>query len=171
MDSNSKITLSGDSGETTNLLIATRKKTEQQRALTGVISRIRESLELNVIFGTTATDRVAVFQFDPSRDWEGEFISESVNPDFLSALTTKVYDHCFGPQYAAFYEAGRMQVVDDIQNANLSPCHMEILGQFQVRSKSNQLASMTCNIELNRMVSLGYQYLLSMRKLSLELFH
>ena len=142
MDSNSKITLSGDSGETTNLLIATRKKTEQQRALTGVISRIRESLELNVIFGTTATevrelldaDRVAVFQFDPSRDWEGEFISESVNPDFLSALTTKVYDHCFGPQYAAFYEAGRMQVVDDIQNANLSPCHMEILGQFQVRS-------------------------------------
>ena len=57
-----------------------------------------------------------------------------MKPDFLSALSAKVYDHCFGPQYAAFYEAGRMQVVDDISKANLSPCHADILGQFQVRS-------------------------------------
>ena len=142
MDPHIKITLSEDSTEMNDSLILVRKQTEQQRTLTRVISRIRESLELNVIFGTTATevrelldaDRVAVFKFDPSRDWEGEFISESVNPDFLSALTTKVYDHCFGPDYAPLYEAGRMQVVDDIQKANLSPCHREILGQFQVRS-------------------------------------
>lgn len=142
MDPHNKVTRSEDSVGTTNSLTALRKQTEQQRALTRVISRIRESLELNVTFGTTVTevrelleaDRVAVFKFDPSRDWEGEFISESVKPDFLSALATKVYDHCFGPQYAAFYETGRMQVVDDILNANLSPCHMEILGQFQVRS-------------------------------------
>ena len=128
--------------ETTNSLMATHNQSEQQRALTRVISRIRESLDLNVIFETTATevrelldaDRVAVFQFDPSRNWEGEFISESVKPEFRSALAAKVYDHCFGPNYAAFYEAGRMQVVDDILNANLSPCHVDILGQFQVRS-------------------------------------
>ena len=138
----SEAMLSENSAETTNSLIAVRKQTEQQRALTRVISRIRGSLDLSVIFETTVTevrellnaDRVAVFQFDPSRNWEGEFISESVKPDFLSALAAKVYDHCFGPQYAAFYEAGRMQVVDDISKANLSPCHADILGQFQVRS-------------------------------------
>lgn len=142
MDSGLKFTLSENSVEMTNSLIAVHKQTEQQRALTRVISRIRGSLDLSVIFETTVTevrellnaDRVAVFQFDPSRNWEGEFISESVKADFSSALAAKVYDHCFGPQYAAFYEAGRMQVVDDILNANLSPCHADILGQFQVRS-------------------------------------
>ena len=73
MDPGLKVTLSENSVETTNSLIAVRKQTEQQRALTRVISRIRGSLDLSVIFETTVTevrellnaDRVAVFQFDP----------------------------------------------------------------------------------------------------------
>ncbi|MBW4644189.1 MAG: GAF domain-containing protein [Goleter apudmare HA4340-LM2] len=67
---------------------------EQHQALASVIMRIRESLDLNTIFQTTVTqvrqllkaDRVAVFQFDPKKDWEGEFISEDVVPGWTSAM-------------------------------------------------------------------------------------
>lgn len=124
------------------LLAKARKQTEQQKALTGVIARIRESLNLESIFQTTVTevremlqaDRVAVFQFDPQKDWEGEFVWESVAADWDSVVEAKVYDHCFGEQFAADYQQGRIQAVTDIYAAGLSNCHQEILSQFQVRA-------------------------------------
>jgi len=114
----------------------------QQQALAGVIARIRESLDIDTIFTTTATevrqlleaDRVAVFRFYPDRDWEGEFVSEDVVEPWNSALAAKVYDHCFGEQYAIQYQQGRVQAVADIHDAGLQDCHLEILGKFSVRA-------------------------------------
>ncbi len=147
------------------LLLQAQQQTKKQRTLTRVISRIRESLDLGTIFQTTAievrellqADRVAVFQFDPSKDWSGEFISEAIDPKYPSALAAKVYDHCFGPQYAAFYEAGRMQIVSDIYEAGLSDCHVQILSQFQVRAnlvvpllKDSKLWGLVCVHQCDR---------------------
>ncbi|WP_233258367.1 GAF domain-containing protein [[Phormidium] sp. ETS-05] len=114
----------------------------QQKALAAVIARIRRPLDLETIFTTSArevrwllqADRVGVFRFYPELDWEGEFVSEDVLPPWDSVLTARVNDHCFGPQYAAYYQEGRVQAVADIYAAGLSPCHAEILAQFQVRA-------------------------------------
>ncbi|WP_427162021.1 GAF domain-containing sensor histidine kinase [Aliinostoc sp. HNIBRCY26] len=119
-----------------------QEQLEQQKTLARVIGRIRESLDLETILKITVqevrqllnTDRVAVFQFDPARDWEGEFIAEDVAPDWLSAMSAKVYDHCFGEKFAAYYQQGRVQAVADIYAAGLSNCHVEILSKFQVRA-------------------------------------
>ncbi len=119
-----------------------QKQLEQHKALATVIIRIRESLDLETIFQTTVTevrqllntDRVAVFQFDPQKDWEGEFISEDVAPGWKSAITEKVYDHCFGEKFASSYQQGRVQAVADIFEEGLSDCHIEILSKFQVRA-------------------------------------
>ncbi|MBD2357517.1 GAF domain-containing protein [Tolypothrix sp. FACHB-123] len=119
-----------------------QEQLEQQKALTNVIVRIRESLDLETIFQTTVTallqllnaDRVAVFQFDRQRDWEGEFVCEEVAPGWESVIAAKVYDHCFGEQFAAQYQQGRVQAVADIYAAGLSNCHVEILSKFQVRA-------------------------------------
>jgi GAF domain-containing protein len=119
-----------------------QEQLEQQKTLSSVIGRIRESLDLEMILKITVqevrqlldTDRVAVFQFDPQQDWAGEFIAEDVAPDCLSAMSAKVYDHCFGEQFAAHYQQGRVQAVADIYTAGLSDCHIEILGKFQVRA-------------------------------------
>ncbi|MEA5522790.1 GAF domain-containing protein [Limnoraphis robusta] len=117
--------------------------TERYRALFRVISRIRESLDLNTIFTATAievrqllnADRVAVFRFDPDSGYDqGEFISEDINPEFKSVLTAQVYDHCFGEQFAPQYQQGRINAIADIYTAGLSNCHIEILSQFQVRA-------------------------------------
>jgi signal transduction histidine kinase len=116
---------------------------EQQKALSGIIDRIRASLEIELIFEITATevrqllnaDRVGIFRFAPGSGCdEGEFVSECVGPEFASALAVKVYDHCFGPQFAPHYINGRVQAVADIHSANLSDCHIQILEQFQVRA-------------------------------------
>jgi light-regulated signal transduction histidine kinase (bacteriophytochrome) len=115
----------------------------QQQALFGVISRIRESLDLETIFQTTAievrqllqADRVGMFRFYPDTGWDdGEFVSEDVDPVFSSAIAHKIHDHCFGDQFAVHYEQGRIQAVADIHNAGLSDCHIRILSQFQVRA-------------------------------------
>ncbi|MGL5062452.1 MAG: GAF domain-containing sensor histidine kinase, partial [Microcoleus sp.] len=119
-----------------------QSQVEQQQALAGVIARIRESLDLETIFKTTAievrrllkADRVGVFRFDRELNWEGEFVSEDVGSEWDSALTAKVYDHCFGEQFASHYQAGRVQAVADIYQAGLSKCHSDILAKFQVRA-------------------------------------
>ena len=125
--------------ETVNL---SQSQIEQQKALTGVIARIRESLDLETIFKTTAievrsllkADRVGVFRFYPELDWEGEFVSEDVHPQWSSALAEKVYDYCFGEQFAMHYQEGKVQAVADIYNADLTNCHVDILAKFQVRA-------------------------------------
>ncbi|WP_094672206.1 GAF domain-containing protein [Hydrocoleum sp. CS-953] len=126
----------------TQLLEAANYQVEQQKALARVIKRIRLTLDLEEIFQVTATevrqllkvDRVAVFRFYPERDWEGEFVSEDVADEWESALAAKVYDYCFGEQFAAHYQEGRVQAVADIYAAGLSDCHAAILEQFQVRA-------------------------------------
>ncbi len=116
---------------------------EQEQVLASIIDRIRSSLELGTIFKTTSTairqllnaDRVGVFCFTPDSGWdEGEFVAEDVALGFSSALEAKVYDHCFGSQFAVYYTQGRVQAVSDIYNADLSDCHIQILERFQVRA-------------------------------------
>ncbi|MEH1911102.1 GAF domain-containing sensor histidine kinase [Nostoc sp.] len=136
-----------------------QEQLEQQKALASVIVRIRKSLDLETIFQTTVTqvrqllnaDRVAVFQFDLEKDWEGEFISEDVALGWDSVLALKVYDHCFGEQFASSYQQGRVQAVADIYKAGLSDCHLEILSKFQVQSnlvvplsRENELWGLLC---------------------------
>ncbi|WP_392535781.1 GAF domain-containing protein [Nostoc sp. C117] len=119
-----------------------QEELDKQKALASVIVRIRESLDLETIFQTTVTqvrqllnaDRVAVFQFDLEKDWEGEFVSEDVAVGWNSAMGVKVYDHCFGEQFASSYQQGRVQAVADIYQAGLSDCHAAILSKFQVQA-------------------------------------
>ncbi|HEY9740593.1 MAG TPA: GAF domain-containing protein [Coleofasciculaceae cyanobacterium] len=116
---------------------------KQQQALFGVITKIRESLDVNTIFKATTTEvrrllgteRVAVFRFAPNSGYDdGEFISEDVQPGFTSVIGSKIRDHCFGEQYAEKYHQGRIQAIADIYNASLSYCHIKILAQFRIRA-------------------------------------
>ena len=116
---------------------------EQQQTLAGVISKIRESLDLNRIFTATTqevrdfmiADRVGIFRFDPTSNYNvGEFVSEDVNPSYPSALGHKVEDHCFGDRYAPYYKSGQIQAVTDIYTAGLSQCHLDVLTQFDIRA-------------------------------------
>ncbi|MGB5963895.1 MAG: GAF domain-containing protein [Coleofasciculaceae cyanobacterium] len=115
---------------------------KQQEALFGVVSKIRESLDVKTIFKATTTeirrllavDRVAVFRFSPNSYDRGEFVSEDVEDGFPQTVGDHISDRCFGECYASEYSQGKIQAVTDIYQANLSKSHIGILEQFQVRA-------------------------------------
>ncbi|MEH2141834.1 GAF domain-containing protein [Nostoc sp.] len=118
------------------------RQNEQQKALSGVIARIRESLDIETIFKITVTevrqllktDRVGVFRFYPELAWEGEFIYEDVATEWDSALAAKLRDHCFAEEFARLYQQGRIKAMADIYQAGVSDCHVQMLERFQVRA-------------------------------------
>jgi PAS domain S-box-containing protein len=127
----------------TQYLKRIQQQFQQERALSQVIDKIRRTLDLETIFQTTVTevrqllqsDRVAIYQFIPETDWvEGEFISEAVLAPFNSALSARVADHCFGENYVAFYQRGRIWSLNNIEAAQISECHTSILSRFQVKA-------------------------------------
>jgi signal transduction histidine kinase len=111
---------------------------QQQQALFGVITKIRESLDVKAIFKATTTevrrllaaDRVAVFRFAPEFGYDhGEVVSEDIQPG-LPEANRNIQDYCFGEKY----RSGWIQAIPDIYNAGLNDCHIKILEQLQVRS-------------------------------------
>ena len=123
-------------------LLEAQYQAEQQKALTRIITRIRESLDLETIFTTTITqvrqllkvDRVGIFHFDTTTEWEGEFIYEDVADGWTSAVANKVYDHCFSEKFAPLYQQGRVNAISDIHQQEFKNCYLKILEQFQVRA-------------------------------------
>ncbi|MEH2025941.1 GAF domain-containing sensor histidine kinase [Nostoc sp.] len=118
------------------------RQNEQQKALSGVIARIRESLDIDVVFKITVTevrqllktDRVGVFRFYPDLAWEGKFIYEDVGAEWGSVLAAKLRDHCFATEFAGLYQQGRIKAMADIYQATVSDCHVQMLEKFQVRA-------------------------------------
>jgi diguanylate cyclase (GGDEF)-like protein len=120
------------------------KANEQQEILFNLVAEIRESLNLDTLFKTTArevrkalrADRVGIFRFYPKSNYtSGEFVAENVLPDYDSAIATKVKDNCFGEKYAVDYQQGRIQVLSNIYEAGLQDCHIAILEQFQIKAQ------------------------------------
>jgi GAF domain-containing protein len=122
--------------------LTAHQQSEKKKALSGVITRIRESLDIETIFKITVTevrqllktDRVAVFRFYPDLGWEGEFIYEDRGTEWGSALTAKLRDHCFAAEFAGLYQQGRIKAMADIYQAGMSDCHVQMLERFQVRA-------------------------------------
>ena len=117
---------------------------EQRQILFDVVAKIRESLDLETIFKTTAqevrrslkADRVGVFRFDSNTNFcSGKFIAEDVLPEFESALGFKLEDHCFGEDYAPQYAQGRLQAVSNIKKAGFQECYQKSLERFQIQAQ------------------------------------
>ncbi|BAU66684.1 methyl-accepting chemotaxis sensory transducer [Stanieria sp. NIES-3757] len=114
--------------------------------------QIRDALTEEEIFKVTVeqirklltSDRVMVYTFD--RDWYGTVVAESVLPGFSKALWAGIKDPCFAEGYVEKYQAGRMQVINNVNEAGLNPCHVKQLEPYEVKAnlvapilKENQL--------------------------------
>ncbi|MTJ07510.1 GAF domain-containing protein [Anabaena sp. UHCC 0204] len=115
---------------------------ERQKALSRVIARIRESLDIDIIFTVTVTevrqllntDRVGVFRFDKELDCQGEFIYEDVDQKWVSALSTKLHEHYCAEDFTQLYQEGRIKVISDIYQDINCDCQVKSLEKFQVRA-------------------------------------
>ncbi len=117
----------------------------QQKALYRVITKIRASLDLDMIFRTTTketckllrVERVAVYRFFD--DWGGEFVEdfEFSEPgwDFGSLGQNVVWNDSYLQQHqGGRYAQNQCLIASDIYTAGLSQCHIEILEQFHIRA-------------------------------------
>ena len=116
---------------------------EQQKALFGVITKIRESLDVESIFKVATTEvrrllganRVAVLRFLPDYSCDrGEFVFEDVQTDFDSVIGISISDQCLNDEYLAQYHSGQIIAISDIYHAGLNEFCIAQLSQLQVRA-------------------------------------
>ena len=115
-----------------------RQKREQLVAQ--VALRIRQSLDLASILQTTVeevrqlinADRVVIYRFEP--DLSGIVTTEAVSNPQWSVLHRVIKDSCFEQAWIEPYQQGHIFAVDDIYQADLSPCHLELLESFQIKA-------------------------------------
>ncbi|MBD2249903.1 GAF domain-containing sensor histidine kinase [Nostoc parmelioides] len=121
-----------------------RHTSEQQQAVFGVISKIRESLDTNSIFQITTkevcqlikADRVSVYRFD--HEWGGAFVGdfEATSPHWSNeskiSINTVWNDTYLQNTGGGRYRYNETFAVDDIYKKGFTQCHIENLEQFQI---------------------------------------
>jgi len=118
-----------------------RQQVERERLIWEIAQRIRRSLDLEDILSTAVseirqflcTDRVLIYRFEPN--WDGIVAVESVVSNCLSIQGNWITDSFF--QDAANreqYIRGAVQAIADINTANLTQCHRDLLASQQIRA-------------------------------------
>lgn len=113
---------------------------QQQQLMATIALRIRQSLNLAETLATTTkevqqflkADRVLIYQFHP--DMSGTVVAESVLQGWTVALGAQIEDQCFPKKYRSNYHQGKKRAVNDIYQANLSACHLQLLERFEVKA-------------------------------------
>lgn len=116
---------------------------EQEKSITKIVNRIRQSLDVEEIFKTTTQevrqllkcDRAVVYQF--TSDWGGEFVAESVASGWVKlvapGIRTTLNDPCLQNNEGGRYKKGDTLVVNDLYKATLDPCYIEIIEKYEAR--------------------------------------
>ncbi|MDZ8185496.1 MAG: GAF domain-containing protein [Nostoc sp. ChiSLP02] len=115
-------------------------KADKAQIFIEITRRIRQSLNEEDVIKTTveevrkalSTDRVIVYSFNP--DWSGTVIAESVVPGYPKVLRSEIRDPCFAEDYVDKYQAGRVQATNNIYQAGLTDCHINLLESFAVKA-------------------------------------
>ncbi|WP_353260097.1 GAF domain-containing sensor histidine kinase, partial [Prochlorothrix hollandica] len=133
--------------ELNTLALVCQPFTDRNRALMGVVTRIRESLDLDTIFSTTVAevreilgaDRVAIFQFGGSGARSGCFVAETVAQDWQSLR--QATDETLAATVALWkqqLERARtretIEVVETLDQPSVSPGDRALYHQLQVQS-------------------------------------
>ncbi|GGA55637.1 GAF domain-containing protein [Okeania sp. KiyG1] len=121
---------------------------KREQLLAKIIDQIRSSLDLQTILETTVTevrtllhgDRVVVYQF--AADKSGTVVAESVGKEWTPTLHQEIHDTCFQNGEVTRYDNGHRWSVNDIQTANLTECHRQLLERFEV--KANLVVPIIC---------------------------
>ncbi|NJK75424.1 MAG: DUF4118 domain-containing protein [Microcoleus sp. SU_5_6] len=120
--------------------ILLQQQFNRQRLLAEMTQRIRQSLNLQDILQTTVEevrgflqcDRALLFQIDASGG--GIVLVESVDAAWNAISSSRTYDPCIGQEYIEPFKHGLVTAKSDIYNAEIAPCHQEMLANFQVRA-------------------------------------
>ncbi|HEY9603395.1 MAG TPA: ATP-binding protein [Allocoleopsis sp.] len=133
----------------------------REQAISTVLQRMRQTLDLDTIFSTTTAelrqvlncDRVTIYRFNP--DWSGEFVAESVAEGWITLSIAQNHDaqltenatedqncgiktvedtYLQDTKGGAYSQGTSCRVTEDIYNAGFTPCYIKLLERFQARA-------------------------------------
>ena len=119
---------------------------QQQQGLSDLLARIQATSDLDTIFRSITrelchllqAERMSVYRFNA--DWGGQFIHDFAYAAPTWRRTSKLgHNTAWNDTYLQDSQGGRYRynetyVVDDIYQAELSSCHLEILEQFHIKA-------------------------------------
>ncbi|BDA73109.1 methyl-accepting chemotaxis sensory transducer with phytochrome sensor [Rivularia sp. IAM M-261] len=121
-----------------------QRQEEEHQSFVKVIDKIQRASSLDRIFQATTQeirqmlqcDRVAVYRFNP--DWSGEFVAESVAGGWMrlvgNDIKTVWEDTHLQETQGGRYKRHENLIANDIYKMGHSPCHVEILEQFEIKA-------------------------------------
>jgi light-regulated signal transduction histidine kinase (bacteriophytochrome) len=124
-----------------------RQQTEQakrqnlrSKLFADVTLKIRQSLQIDEILQISVTevkkllqaDRVLIFRLNT--DGSGIAVKEANTPGLPIFLGQHIHDSCFVRDYIPQYLQGRISAINDIELADIQPCHAEFLRNFCVKA-------------------------------------
>ena len=117
-----------------------KRQYQRSQLLSDITLKIRQSLSLDEVLKTAATEvqqflqanRVIVFKLQANGS--GKVVQESVTSGWTALQDYNIVDPCFREQIIEQYRQGRTSSISDITQANIQPCHIELLSQFEVKA-------------------------------------
>ncbi|WP_198807547.1 PAS domain S-box protein [Leptolyngbya sp. BL0902] len=135
------IAIKQDISERKAIELTLRQQSERERMIQVITHRIRQSLNLSQILETTVAevrefldvDRVLIYRFHS--DQTRVVIAESVASPWPPALGFEMPNTYFAELEHCLPVQGDIEVINDVNQAVLEPCHREILVQLQAQAK------------------------------------
>ncbi len=117
-----------------------QQQVSREQLVGAMQERIRRSLNLKEVLTTAVeevrqflqTDRTVIYRFHPN--WSGVIEVESVGEGWMPLLGLDIQDHCFAQSYVSQYQQGRIRAIDDIHNAGLNQCHIDLLNGLEIKA-------------------------------------
>ena len=127
-------------GNAQHLEQQTKIQENKTKLFSDVNGRIADELGQENILNTTVNelrhllecDRVVVYSLDENN--YGVVIAESVADRWTKAKGRMMDDPCLAVRYIDEYRHGRVRAIDDIHNANMTPCYLEQLEELEVKA-------------------------------------
>ncbi|MBC1219303.1 PAS domain-containing protein [Nostoc sp. UCD121] len=102
--------------------------------------KIRQSLQIDEILQTSVkevqklllADRVLILRLQPNGSFMA--VQEAVVPGLPVVLGEQIIDPCFRDDYVVQYRQGRISIINNIKEADIQPCHIELLERFAVKA-------------------------------------
>lgn len=114
---------------------------QREQVMSKIIGQVHSSLDVQAILDTTVTELRAVLGCDRvityrlRADLTGKVIAESVQYPSKSVLHNEIHDPCVTPEWLEPYRQGKVCIVSDIHETEMTVCHQEMLAGFGIRSK------------------------------------
>jgi CheY-like chemotaxis protein len=122
---------------------------KQQTVIASMALHIRRAHTFEAVSNTIVqeirsflvADRTIIYRFNP--DMSGKIVAEAVISPWESCLSAQIEDTCFQENLGGEYQRGKVFAANDIYEANLTECHIQLLERFQV--KANLVAPILLN--------------------------